>query len=223
MLIYEKILFLCNMHRFYSLLFTLLLLCACSAEKKKDKPIPKNDTHQTNIHKDSLVNDPFPNFSVHADTPTVTDAFCSGTYRGNEFVSREYAIAYHWKGTDVAHQYSNVISKYVGRKLKALFIEGYYSKVDLRKIRMTTKGMNDGDDYVEYYIYIPFMRVSKKNAMTGFDHCGGWGHSPALKERIQKLKKSPIVRNGNLSISKLYKTKEGLQEFWIQFKHTSYQ
>ena len=94
----------------------------------------------------------------------VSDSLCRGAYKGEEFNSE--------KG-DVAHQYSNAMCKIVGDQLKKLYTEGKYSKVDFPNISMTTKGMNDGDNYVEYELLIPFVRVAGKcDAMTAFDHSG---------------------------------------------------
>jgi hypothetical protein len=160
-----------------------------------------------------------------SDTPLVTQQGISGTYRGVEFVSIEMATKMHLTGTDVAHQYSNKICEYVGKELKKRYRLGHFSKVDFSKIRMLTKGMQDGDDYVEYTVFIPLIRVSKQQATTAFDHCGGWGHTPALKERKKSLLhgSKKIVKNNRLEISKKFKTPEGLEEYWIQWKHTDFQ
>jgi hypothetical protein len=163
-------------------------------------------------------------FTCIIDTPTCTDSACFGTYRGVEFVAEKYIKKLRLNGTDVAHQYSNKIAEYVGKKLKQLYRDSLYSRVNFRKIKMQTKGMGDGDDYVEYFIYIPFERVPKQLAMTAFDHCGGWGHKPDLKQRIRALIHHPskVVRNKRLWISRLMKTKEGLQEYWIQWRHRDF-
>lgn len=147
----------------------------------------------------------------------VSDSLCRGVYTGEEFNS---------KNGDIAHQYSNVMSKIVGDQLKKLYIEGKYSKVDFQNISMTTKGMNDGDNYVEYELVIPFIRVKEKcDAMTAFDHSGGWGHVPDIekrKEGFYSSEKKVLVGN-ILEISDLKTTKEGLQEYWLQWKHVDYQ
>ena len=42
----------------------------------------------------------------------------------------------------------------------------------MENIEMTTKGMDwSGDD--DYYLHIPFIKVSKKDAYTSFEHVGG--------------------------------------------------
>lgn len=149
-------------------------------------------------------------------TPICSDQKCYGTYKGVEFDDSEQG--------DIAHQYSNTMSKYVGDQLKKMYSEGKYSKVDFDHIRMTTKGMNDGDNYVIYTLEIPFLRVDKEEAMTAFDHSGGWNHYPAIEKRKKKLLESErsTVKDGKLYVSNLKTTKEGLQEFWIQWKHKDF-
>ena len=160
-----------------------------------------------------------PNLKVEKVTspPVCTDEKCSGRYEGVEFNSSEKS--------DIAHQYSNIMSTAVGNQLKKLYKEGNYSKVDFDHIVMTTKGMNDGDNYVVYELEIPFVRVRKEEAMTAFDHSGGWNHYPAITERKKVLLESDrsTVVDSKLDVSELKKTKEGLQEFWIQWKHKDFQ
>jgi hypothetical protein len=110
--------------------------------------------------------------------------------------------------------------------LKALYKEGIYVKVDFSKIVMITQGMRDGNNRVHYYLKIPFVKVkNKRDAMTGFDHSGGWEHAPDITERKTRLINAtpPIVQNKKLFVSPLKKTPEGLEEYWIQWKHTAYQ
>ena len=163
-------------------------------------------------------------YKYFIDTPVCNEKGCTGVYKGVEFVDEEYMIKLNLTGTDIAHNYSNVMCKYVGNKLKELYNQGIYTKVDLKHIRMSTKGMGDGDGYVEYKVVIPFVRVkTKRQAMTAFDHSGGWGHRPAIEERKRQLLKGGIVKGKRLYISPLKKTPEGLQEYWIQWRHTKYQ
>ncbi len=132
---------------------------------------------------------------------------CQGQYQGAEFVN----------GSDIAHQFSNTMSARVGDKLKELFKNGMYSQVDFENIEMTTKGMGSGN--VIYFIKIPFKRVSSEcEAYTSFDHVGGWNHKPALDARKKQLDKA-LMENHELYISDLKTTPEGLQEYWIQWKH----
>ena len=136
-----------------------------------------------------------------------TDNSCEGTYQGKEFID----------GSDVAHQFSNTMSAKVGDQLKALYHSGTYSKVDFENIEMTTKGMGSGT--VTYYLKIPFIHVDQKcEAYTSFDHVGGWDHTPALAARKEQLK-SALLEGHQLYISDLKITKEGLQEYWIQWKN----
>lgn len=132
---------------------------------------------------------------------------CSGTYTGPEFVN----------GEDIAHQFSNKMSAAVGDKLKALYHEQQYKKVDFSLIEMTTEGMGSGS--VIYKLTIPFMAVhSKCEAYTSFDHVGGWNHKPALERRKNELK-DVTMKGHQLAISDLKTTAEGLQEYWIQWKN----
>ena len=142
---------------------------------------------------------------------TCTDSSCFGKYIGKEFVN----------GSDIAHQFSNKMSKAVGDKLKELYTNGKYSKVDLANIHMSTKGMGTGN--VTYELKIPFVSVSNKcEARTSFDHSGGWNHAPAIKTRKERLLKV-VLPGDSLDISPLKTTTEGLQEFWIQWRNNKIQ
>ena len=151
--------------------------------------------------------------------PICDGSGCSGTYTGPEFNN----------SGDIAHQYSNTITKSIGVKLKELYKSGTYVKVDFSSIKLSTKGMGSGN--VIYTVNIPFTSVSNKcDAMTGFAHVGGWNHSPALSARKQEIlgyipsgKNENVVLGNQLDISQLTSTKEGLQEYWIQWKHKDYQ
>ena len=155
----------------------------------------------TNLKKDQAT-------TLNRDnTITCTDNNCQGTYQGKEFIN----------GDDIAHQFSNTMSAKVGDQLKALYKEGKYSKVDFDNIEMTTKGMGSGT--VTYYLKIPFIKVSEKcEAYTSFDHVSGWNHTPALSQRKEQLK-AALMKDHQLNISALKTTKEGLQEYWIQWKN----
>lgn len=136
---------------------------------------------------------------------------CYGTYSGPEFINRE----------DVAHQFSNKMSNAVGDKLKALYHEKNYKKVNFSNIEMSTKGMGTG--HVVYKLSIPFASVNSKcEAFTSFDHVGGWNHTPALNRRKSELKDVTLPGH-SLVISKLKQTPEGLQEYWIQWKNKKVQ
>lgn len=142
---------------------------------------------------------------------TASDFVCEGSYVGPEFI----------EGDDVAHQFSNEMSKKVGDQLKKLYKAGKYAKVDFEQIKMSTKGMGTGQ--VTYKLRIPLKRVKTKcEAFTSFDHCGGWNHPPAIELRIEQL--STILLPGDkLNISPLKTTPEGLQEYWIQWRNKEVQ
>ena len=132
---------------------------------------------------------------------------CSGKYTGPEFVISD----------DVAHQFSNQMSIAVGDKLKELYGQADYRKVDFIQIVMSTEGMGTG--YVNYELKIPFMKVDKKcDAYTSFDHVGGWNHAPAIEKRKEALG-AALMKGQALDISELKRTPEGLQEYWIQWKN----
>lgn len=142
---------------------------------------------------------------------TCTDASCFGKYSGQEVIH----------GSDVAHQFSNKMSKAVGDKLKELYNTNKFSKVDFENIHMSTKGMGTGN--VTYELVIPFVRVSTKcAAYTSFDHSGGWNHYPAISKRKERLN-TVLLTSDSLDISPLKTTPEGLQEFWIQWRNKDLQ
>jgi len=144
-------------------------------------------------------------------TLNCNDSVCSGTYVGPEFI----------EGRDVAHQFSNKMCDTVGKILKLLYKKKLYAQVNFDSIVMSTKGMGSGQ--VNYYLKIPFTRVNDScSAYTSFDHCGGWRHTPALEMRKKEL--NTIVLPGEkLVISSLKRTKEGLLEYWIQWKNKDVQ
>lgn len=113
------------------------------------------------------------------------------------------------------------MSRRVGDKLKELYAREEYRQVDTKSIRMTTKNMGSGT--VIYYLSIPFLEVAQPcDAYTSFDHVGGWNHTPTLEARKKQL--SPLVIDGqSLYVSELKITPEGLQEYWIQWKHKEIQ
>lgn len=149
----------------------------------------------------------FDSASINSGEIECTENGCEGRYIGAEFLN----------GSDVAHQFSNKMSGQVGDKLKELYLQGKYSKVDFSSIRMSTKGMGSGS--VEYFLSIPFMAVQRKcDAYTSFDHVGGWNHAPELSLRRKQLSKA-LLKSGQLDVSELEVTPEGLQEYWIQWQN----
>lgn len=158
---------------------------------------------ENKVNKDSKI--------IEQNKIECTENGCKGKYSGFEFIN----------GKDIAHQFSNKMSNSVGIKLKEFYREKNYKKVDFSRIEMSTQGMGSGK--VIYILYIPFISVdSKCKAYTSFDHVGGWNHKPALERRKNELKN--VTMNGHeLKISKLKKTIEGLQEYWIQWKNKKIQ
>lgn len=140
-----------------------------------------------------------------------SDSLCDGIYIGPEFIY----------SSDTAHRFSNKMCREVGIKIKDLYKEGKYSRVNFSQIKMTTEGMGSGK--VTYKLKIPFTRVKEKcEAYTSFDHSGGWDHFPAISERKEQLK-GALIKGEALDISPLMRTKEGLQEYWIQWKNKDLQ
>ncbi len=182
------------------LLFTIyLILLSCEEEKLKNK-IDKKKSEKINTKSIELI---------------CNDSFCEVKYDGLEFIN------YNGEIIDTAHRMSNLISGEVGKKLKLLFDEKKYSKVDLNKIKMTSEGMDNVGD-VKLEIFIPFKRVKKKcDAATAFDHSGGWDHAPEIEKRIKNLSEIAVCKK--LEVSKLIKTPENFQEYWIQWKHETRQ
>lgn len=139
------------------------------------------------------------------------DSKCYGKFVGPEFN----------QNGDIAHQFSNKISNKVGDKLKDLYKNGKYSKVDFNNIKMLTPGMGSGN--VTYTVEIPFTKVSNPcDSYTSFDHVGGWGHEPELERRKSELS-SLLINGDNFNVSKKMTTKEGLQEYWIQWRNKDLQ
>ena len=138
------------------------------------------------------------------------------TENGSVFIGEYIGYEFTDKG-DVGHQFSNHISAIVANKLKELYNNGRYYKVNLERIHISTAGMGSGT--VRYSCVIPLNSVSEKcDAMTSFDHAGGWGHSPALETRKKELGKA-LLKGDSLRISSLKITPEGLEEYWIQWRN----
>lgn len=157
----------------------------------------------------------------HSATMTCTDTGCIGKYVGPEFDYSKPGV----KPDDVAHKFSNRAEKVVGKKLKELYKKGKYSQVNFANIKMSTPGLDRKGD-VTYELYFPFIRVDNAcDAFTSFDHSGGWKHPPELKDRIKDLtgKRSTVLEGDDLCISELKETREGLQEYWIQWRNAKTQ
>ena len=139
-----------------------------------------------------------------------------GSYEGVEF-----------DPTGIAHKFSNTASDAVGKKLKELYSQKKYSKVDLDNIEMSTEGMGKEEypGYVIYKLKIPIVRVNNPcDDYTSFDRRGGWGHGSGTKRNdlVKELSNEPTPGT-SLDISKEYKTEEGLVEYFAQWKNKNYQ
>ena len=178
-----------------ALTLSAILIFSCSSPKKEVK------NTKTKPEKNLVV--------------VCNDSFCKVNYSGPEFTIHKGEII------DTAHRMSNLISGEVGKKLKILFNNKKYAKVDLKKIRMTSIDM-DNLGSVKLEIFIPFKRVQNLcEARTGFDHSGGWDHDPEIEERKKQLLGIAVCEE--LEISSLIKTPENFQEYWIQWKHKEFQ
>jgi hypothetical protein len=163
--------------------------------------------------------------------PTCTDVGCKGTYDGPQFIK----IGKNQNGDDVwndiAHDYSNTMSNYVGIKLKELYNRGIYVKVDLKNIVMTAVPVknDESSDPTKVTINIPFIRVKNKcDAYTSFDHAGGWGHLYINLNNRKTQLSSLLLPGETLDVSDLNQTNKtdpttSLNEYWIQWKNKTTQ
>jgi hypothetical protein len=148
----------------------------------------------------------------------ITDNKLLASYKGPEFLN----------GRDTAHLLSNLVADKLGQYLKSEFKKGNFLKIDFENTKIETKGNPQfsypSEEIVHYTIEMPLLKVKTKCAgFTGVEHRGTWARNDiesGFSEWIQKLKAQIAV--GNID-SKLFKTPEGFKEYWIQFKHKSYQ
>jgi hypothetical protein len=82
-------------------------------------------------------------YKYYIDTPVCTDEGCSGVYKGVEFVDVEYMQKLKLTGTDIAHNYSNVMARYVGDKLKELYNK-IISEVEVGSVLIENKNAGLG-------------------------------------------------------------------------------
>ncbi|MFM7637833.1 MAG: hypothetical protein ACKO5W_08190 [Crocinitomicaceae bacterium] len=186
---------------------------SCSSSEEKESVQSSKAKETLDDYKDDT-----PTFVAEVKTE-IKENYLFFSYKGPEFA------VVNGQMNDTAHRLSNYAARITGDQLKKLFKEGKYSKVDLSRILMKTKGM-DNKDSVHYTLKIPLIRVkSACAAFTSFDHSGGWNHSPDLKKRLEDLKKlgRTTVHCNSLRVSKLYITNENLQEYWIQWKNRQLQ
>lgn len=140
----------------------------------------------------------------------------SGTYDGPNFGPG--------LKSDYGHQLCNVACYVIGDKLKELYKNGDYKKVNFDGIRMMTSGMAMDSSPVQFNLYIPFISVTSKcDAYTSFDHAGGWGHSNTkLQTRLNELN-SELLPGDSFDVSDLIESYEGLKEYWIQWRNKTTQ
>ena len=163
--------------------------------------------------------------------PTCTETGCKGTYSGPQFniIGRNTDGTDKWN--DIAHDYSNTMSYYVGVKLKELYKQGIYVKVDLEMIKMTANPVKNkkSADPTKVTIDIPFIRVKNKcEAYTSFDHAGGWGHLDIDLDNRKTQLSSALLPGETLNVSTLNQTNKtdyntSLNEYWIQWKNKATQ
>ena len=142
---------------------------------------------------------------------TCNENGCQGEYNGPEFN----------KDGDIAHQFSNKMAQATGDELKKQFKDKNFVKVDFKNIEATTEGMGSGR--VKYILHLPFEKVDNPcDARTSIEHSGGWGHTPALENRKIALSKL-LLPGDRLDVSPMIQTKEGLKEYWIQWRNQGLQ
>ena len=163
--------------------------------------------------------------------PTCTDVGCKGTYDGPQFIKIGKKSNGDDVWNDIAHDYSNTMSNYVGIKLKELYNRGIYVKVDLKNIVMTAVSVknDESSDPTKVTINIPFIRVKNKcDAYTSFDHAGGWGHLYINLNNRKTQLSSLLLPGETLDVSDLNQTNKtdpttSLNEYWIQWKNKTTQ
>ena len=184
----------------FMVIAVLMGQCTSTKGKKKNKKETQEQATSTAIKYDSI---------------TISDHGLTGYFNGPE---------YNEQG-DIAHQFSNKVANQVGEYLKVRYTKKCYLKIELDQVKITTKGL-DQKDSVYYAIEMPFKRVKQCDAFTGIEHCGSWNYQPKLflNRRFNTLKEHLAA---DWSVGKMeykfYKSTEGFQEYWIQFKHKDYQ
>ena len=135
-------------------IFVVITSITSCGLKNSDKTITVKD--KVNLIESYTVKD-------NINTTTISDKGFSGKYVGLEFD----------KNGDVAHQFSNKVTKIIGKYLKESYSRGVFLKIDFKNTKIKTTGLNL-KGYVEFVIEMPFIQVSKRNAFTGLVHCGTW-------------------------------------------------
>lgn len=186
-------------------IFVVITSITSCGLKNSDKTITVKD--KVNLIESYTVKD-------NINTTTISDKGFSGKYVGLEFD----------KNGDVAHQFSNKVTKIIGKYLKESYSRGVFLKIDFKNTKIKTTGLNL-KGYVEFVIEMPFIKVSKRNAFTGLVHCGTWVNqkSSILDVRVKtQLRNLKSISVGNTDQG-YFKTPEGYKEYWIQFKNKKYQ
>ena len=140
------------------------------------------------------------------------------SYEGPEFLNDR----------DTAHLLSNLVASELGAHLKKEFNKKNYLKVDFKNTKIQTKGNPQfrypSEEIVTYSIEMPLLKVKNAcDAFTGIEHRGTWVRNDiesGFQDWILKLKSQIAV--GDIE-SQLFKTPEGFKEYWVQFKHKSFQ
>jgi hypothetical protein len=187
------------------LIFVVITSITSCSSKNPNKTISVND--KVSLIETYTVKD-------NINTTTISDKGFSGKYVGLEFD----------KNGDIAHQFSNKVTKIIGKYLKDSYSRGVYLKVDFKNTKIITTGLNL-KGYVEFVIDMPFIKVKKRDAFTGLVHCGTWVNqkSSILDVRVKtQLRNLKTICVGNTDQG-YFKTSEGYKEYWIQFKHKKYQ
>ena len=145
---------------------------------------------------------------------TITQKGFFGEYIGVEFNG----------DGDVAHQFSNKVAKVIGKYLKQSYNKGVYLKIDFNSTKIKTDNIIC-DGFVDFKIYMSFVRTNKCDAFTGIVHCGTWVNQK--NSTLDRRLKNQLVRLRRISVGSTnrgyFETPEGYKEYWVQFKHKDYQ
>jgi hypothetical protein len=192
------------MNYFFSALLVTSLFWQCTPSRTPSRS--KNNEERTV----QSYTKPTPNY----DSIVLSDRGFKGYYQGPEFNEQG----------DIAHQFSNKAANQIGDYLKAAYGKKTYLKIDFKRIKIVTRGL-DQEDSVYYLIEIPFQSAGPCSAHTGIEHCGSWNYQPKLflNQRLKKQKQSLTKISVGKMDCRFYTSSEGFQEYWIAFHHKDYQ
>lgn len=171
----------------------------------------------------SFVNSKNLNKTTFVETPIIKESIKTTSISNKGFYGKYVGVEFNENG-DVAHQFSNKVTRIIGKFLKESYSRGEYLKIDFKNTKITTKGLNLKGN-VEFVIYMPFIKVKKHNSFTGLIHCGTWVNQKSvildgrIKVQLHKLKRLSVGSTDQ----GYFKTPEGYKEYWVQFKHKKYQ